>query len=327
MNLSEIFNATKALLPTLRTAPTRFRAYQIGTAGASFSYFDGKHFTLIEARLTDASRESVTHEMQVCNKTRIDTLHITSWDRDHCTLSELQEILGTWFPKRIEYPGYQPATDSGKACLAEIEHFCTLNTDCTSVAITPTYIKSLGAADKYGYKNILFHPKTLVDKSNDNSTVKLFRTGCFNVLSLGDVESTDIAALIKSSTIARRELDVLLLPHHGANNGFLTSDLLDELKPKLAICGSNQGNQHGHPAPEIRALLTRKSIPIATTVRGDVIVWSTNGTSSVHWIDTMADTTEIQKREHFEPKKFTMLSLHPDSIRARINGAPYRSIK
>lgn len=325
MDLSEILSATRSLLPSLRVVPSRFRGYQLGNAGASFSYFDGTYFTLIEARLTDVSRENVRQEMQICSKTRIDTLHITSWDRDHCALSELQEILTTWRPKKIEYPGYQPSTDCGEACLKEIERYSSAkHGDVTAVSITPAYITGLGSAEKYGYKNVLFHPKTLVDKSNDNSTVQLFRTGCFNVLSLGDVESPDIAALIKRSKIACGELDVLLLPHHGANNGFLTSDLLDELKPKLAICGANHGNQHGHPAPEVRALLARKGIEVATTVRGDVIVWSDNGTSSVRWVDTMANTTDVHKSEQFEPKKFAMLSQHPDAIRARIKGVPYR---
>ena len=31
---------------------TRFRAYQLGNAGSSFSYYADGHFTLIEARLT-----------------------------------------------------------------------------------------------------------------------------------------------------------------------------------------------------------------------------------------------------------------------------------
>ncbi|MCI0376219.1 MAG: patatin-like phospholipase family protein [Gemmataceae bacterium] len=35
---------------------TRFRAYQLGEIGSSFSYWDGSTFTLIEARVTDVSR-------------------------------------------------------------------------------------------------------------------------------------------------------------------------------------------------------------------------------------------------------------------------------
>ena len=331
MNLNEltigsITKSVKALLPSLQAIPTRFRAYQLGNAGASFSYFDGKTFTLLEARVTDISRPNVTAELKACKKTRLDTLHITSWDRDHCNLSELDYILSTWQPKRVEYPGYQPSTDCGKACLARIVAYCQATRERKGIAVTPEYIKSLESAAGYGYKDIVYHPKTIVDKSNDNSTVKLYRTGCFNVLSLGDVESTDIAALIKACRRACSEVDVLILPHHGADNGFMTSDFLDEIAPKLAVCAASNSNQHGHPAPTIRALLDRKGVEVATTVRGDVLVWSENGTSKVSWVDTMASTTAVHKGGIFAPKKYDKLSQHADNIRARRVGAPYRSL-
>lgn len=327
MKLSEIIKATKGMLPSLQALPTRFRAYQLKTAGASFSYFDSKQFILIEARVTDVSRPNLAGELDICNKMRIDKLHITSWDQDHCALEDLREILATWKPRTVQYPGYVSSTDNGKECLKEILDYVAKGKNATTgIAVTPEYVKSLGDAGAYGYRNVIYHPRTLVDKSNDNSTIKLFRTGCFNVLSLGDVESPDIAALIKASKIACGEIDVLIVPHHGANNGFITSDLLDELKPKLAVCGVNFDNQYRHVAEEIRTLLSRKGIDLATTARGDVIVSSAKGTSTVQWIDAMGDTTNVHKGGDFAPKKFRMLS-HPDAVRARLRGAPYRSIK
>src|SRR6516162_2083813 len=96
---------------------TRFRAYQLGNPGSSFSYFDGEKFTLIEARLTDLSRPRVKKEMEICDVSRIACLHITSWDTDHCAENELEEILYTLFPKKIEYPGYAPKSDTAVRCL------------------------------------------------------------------------------------------------------------------------------------------------------------------------------------------------------------------
>lgn len=324
MRINDLMNAVKAQFPSLKKLPTRFRAFKIGNAGASFSYFDGTTFTLIEARVTEISRPNLAEELTLCNKTCIDTLHITSWDRDHCNRSELLEILATWKPSRIEYPGYEPDSDCGKACKQAILEYTQELRERRAVSYTPDYIKSLGDAAGYGYRDVVFHPRTIVDKSNDNSTVKLFRKGCFNVLSLGDVEAADIAALIKSSSIACEEVDVLILPHHGADNGFVTSDLLDQIKPKLAVCASNRGNQYGHPAPTIRNLLGSKGVEVATTVRGDVVVWSTNGTSTVEWDDKMSDNAEVHKDGIFEPKKFDKLSKHGDNLRASANPAPYR---
>jgi len=325
LNLNDIVLATKALFPQLRVAPTRFRGYRLGCAGASFSYFDGRTFTLIEARVNDCNRASIAQELQICGKRHIGVLHITSWDRDHCNLSELREILDVWRPTRVEYPGYEPTTNCGVACRDLIREYARGGaTRLSAIAYTPAYIKGLETGAGYGYKDLVYHPKTLYDKSNDNSTVKLYRTGCFNVLSLGDVESPAIAALIKSCRIARGEIDVLLMPHHGADNGFLTSDVLDEIRPRLAVCGVDHDNQYGHPAPTLRQLLGRKEIPFATTIRGDVLVYSENGTSHVRWLDTMGATTQVHKHGFFEPKKFDKLKHNADSIRARQIGAPYR---
>jgi competence protein ComEC len=43
----------------LKGVKTRFRAYQLGSAGSSFSYFADGHFTLLEARLTDTSEANI----------------------------------------------------------------------------------------------------------------------------------------------------------------------------------------------------------------------------------------------------------------------------
>ena len=72
---------------------TRFRAYQLGSPGSSFSYFVGGHFTLIEARLTDVNKVRVIQEMAECDVDAADVLHITSWDSDHCCASELTDVL------------------------------------------------------------------------------------------------------------------------------------------------------------------------------------------------------------------------------------------
>ena len=95
---------------------TRFRAYQLGTPGSSFSYSVDDHFTLIEARLTAMSMRGVIAELKLLNKKCINCLHITSWDQDHCDYEELSLILKYLKPQRVEYPGYMPHTDNAKNC-------------------------------------------------------------------------------------------------------------------------------------------------------------------------------------------------------------------
>ena len=92
----------------MRSVLTRFRAYHLGNPGSAFSYLADGHFTLIEARMTEASKPQLVEEMEACGATAADVLHITSWDTDHCREGELAELLELARPGRIECPGYEP---------------------------------------------------------------------------------------------------------------------------------------------------------------------------------------------------------------------------
>ena len=109
---------------------------------------------------------------------------------------------------------------------------------------------------------------------NNNSTVKFFRRGSFNVLSLGDVESADISARLRRDKYLSRETDVMILAHHGADNGFTNKSFLERIEPRLAICSSDFDNQHDHPRDEVRGLLYEQGIRLMTTKTGDIIVES-----------------------------------------------------
>jgi competence protein ComEC len=244
----------------LKPIITRFRAYQLGCAGSSFSYFANGHFTLIEARLNDTNAPSVAREMSNCNVETIHCLHITSWDSDHCSLSELPALLKTLRPTKIECPGYEPSSDSGKACRRMIQTYKqqtrNSNRPIELRHITPEYIDSLEAAERLAFRSVFYNPRSLdASCANNNSTVKLFREGSFNLLSLGDVESHDISARLRRCTYLRREVDVMILAHHGADNGFTTKRFLAHLEPHLVICSSNYDNQYEHPSEDIRDLL------------------------------------------------------------------------
>jgi len=300
---------------------TRFRAYKMDSIGDSFSYFDGEEFTLIEARYNEANRPQVLEELQACGKRKIDTLHITSWDTDHCVLNDLLDILDELRPKRIEYPGYPPHTDTGKQCFTKIRAYklvqnpptggsglpptdisSTSTNEAKKVAVTPEFIEELSKAKEMTRRHIFYWPKQIDEEHpNDCSIVKLFRTGDFNVLSTGDVEKPEIAKRFVGRKIFDGEIDVLILAHHGADNGFTSSTLLDAMKPKVAICGSDYDNKFEHPKKEIRELLARKDIRLCTTKRGDVLVTSNGPTATV--TDLMADGEDIQKEFTFKPKK------------------------
>jgi len=252
---------------------TRFRAYQLKNKGSSFSYFDGEHFTLIEARLTEHSEVSLDEELKECGLNRIHTLHITSWDEDHCHKSELEKILEKYQPKVIEYPGYAPSTEKGKACETIIRQ--SQYTD-QKISCSQSYIYGLSPAILNSIINVLYSiPSNFKNGGcNDESTIKFFRSGDFTVLSLGDLESEGIAEILCRCPILCNEVDVMILAHHGANNGFTNDTFLKAIKPSVAICSSNYDNQFDHPRQEIRDLLYNNKIDLYTTKTGDVIIIS-----------------------------------------------------
>lgn len=261
---------------------TRFRAYRLGSKGDSFSYVYQKdngecHFTLIEARNPDKLHE----ELRLHDKDNIDTLHITSWDQDHCSFEDLKQILALYKPTRIETPGYNPGTENGEKCLRYIGSYINNtrpgNTQYKSTEeqrITPNFIGNLNPASKFSFNPVFYWPLAIdPNNANNNSTVHLLRMGAFNVLSMGDVEELpNSSKFVSSRNILPNEVDVLLLAHHGANNDTNSRDFIKAINPRVAICGSNYGNEHDHPKPEVRNTLRELTIPLHTTKTGDVII-------------------------------------------------------
>ena len=304
----------------LKSVSTRFRGYQLGIAGSSFSYCAGNKFTLIEAMATELSQPHLLAELDACGKDTIDTLHITSWDQDHCSATGLDWVLENLLPSRIETPGYSPHTDCSKKCAAMIAAYRAKwgkkNVSVSIRPIDPPYIRSLEVAAALGYREVFYHPRQLGEKSNDNSTVKFFRAGCFNVLSLGDVEDLAIAAHLRRCKTLCREVDIMILAHHGANNGFTTKKLLKALSPKVAVCSSNYDNNFDHPKQEIRDLLFEQGIDLYTTKTGDFIFESIGShTMDYQVTNLIADSTKESSTKKFRSRKSKLLRANLDTVR------------
>lgn len=257
------------------TSNTRFRAYQLDKAGSSMSYYDGSTFTLIEAILDSKNWATLCSELYYCKDVKkIDTLHITSWDDDHCCEKDLKNILIEFKPNIVEYPKYSPHTENGKNCLSIISKYGFLNPTSTIKKLDYSYISSLNSATAWGSNNIVYNHGEY-ESSNDNSSIKFFRSGKFNVLSLGDVDSPDIAKYLMQGDILCKEVDIFILAHHGAANGVNTDEFIKAIKPTIAICTSDYGNEYEHPKQSVRNILQNNNVPLYTTKTGDVIIEST----------------------------------------------------
>jgi len=304
---------------TVQAIKTRFRAYQLSSAGSSFSYCSANKFVLIEGRYCEDNKASIEQELRICGVEQISTLHITSWDQDHCSPSQLEQILVKFKPGKVEYSGYSPHTDCGKESLAIIKSYKSNRAKSTVISVTPKYIDSLDSASSYGYRDIMYWPKNIdSENANNNSTVKQFRSGSFNVLSLGDVESTQISSYLRRARTINSEVDVMIMAHHGADNGFTTSAFLRVVSPTLAIATSNYGNQFNHPKPEIRELLHKYDVRLFTTKTGDVIVNSIgNHTGQYEVVNLKAGSTEVSSRYIGHARKSIYLNKNEDTLRNR----------
>ena len=84
-------------------------------------------------------------------------------------------------------------------------------------------------------------------------------------------QSSEISEALANDEILKSEVDILILAHHGADNGFTTTEFLKALKPKVAICAADYGNKYGHPDKVITSRLSSLGIDYYSTKTGDII--------------------------------------------------------
>jgi competence protein ComEC len=104
---------------------------------------------------------------------------------------------------------------------------------------------------------------------NNASVVLVAEVGGVRALLTGDVEPSAQAALARD--LAGLRVDVLKVPHHGSRHqdlGWLTS-----LRARVALVSVGEGNDYGHPAPDLLAALSAAGMRVwRTDLAGDVVV-------------------------------------------------------
>ena len=107
------------------------------------------------------------------------------------------------------------------------------------------------------------------DNPNDASLVLLVGTQGLRLLLAGDVEPLSQAPLARLAGLA--PVDVLKVPHHGSAHQ--DDDLLQALRPRLALVSVGADNDYGHPSPRTLAVLRAAGAVVHRTDReGDLAV-------------------------------------------------------
>lgn len=284
---------------------TKFRAFQLDSEGSLFSYYKAGRYTLIEARLPKGGITVLREDIGVHQKTRIDLLHITSWDVDHCNYDDLVQILNNFRPEVIQVPAYLPETEEGKLCHNIIFKYDYIHSRYVNNVqpVTKEFLLSLPEAQSYSSGDVVYASEYDSEVKNDMSLIRLFRSDGFSVLSLGDCESESISERLQNYSILRGEVDVMILSHHGAENGLTSGELLDAVKPLLAVCSSNYDNKFDHPSDSIRSLLAAKGVPLLTTKRGDIIIVQEVGDDRAYAFNLISNNEKSEAPITFTPKR------------------------
>ena len=88
------------------------------------------------------------------------------------------------------------------------------------------------------------------DSDNENSIITLIESYGKKILLTGDA---GVLALSKLSNVLPSNIDVLKVPHHGAE-AVLNKDLMKKLAPKVAVISVGK-NVYGHPSKSTLDLL------------------------------------------------------------------------
>ncbi len=112
-------------------------------------------------------------------------------------------------------------------------------------------------------------PQRVVGENpNDASLVLLVETEGLRILLAGDAEPPEQGQL---EAVGIGDVDVLKVAHHGSryqDHGFIA-----ELQPQVALVSVGEGNDYGHPAPDLTSWLDDGGVDVRRTDRdGDVAV-------------------------------------------------------
>ncbi|MGL3808023.1 ComEC/Rec2 family competence protein [Paeniglutamicibacter sp. R2-26] len=106
-----------------------------------------------------------------------------------------------------------------------------------------------------------------------------------SMLATGDMQETPMAALLASGDV--QQADILKIAHHGAANG--GTDIIDAVRPAVALISVGRENTYGHPSPRITAALRERGVPgLRTDEHGTLVIGWANGGLQVASLESLS---------------------------------------
>jgi competence protein ComEC len=139
-------------------------------------------------------------------------------------------------------------------------------------------IQHVYAGDRFKFKdgvilNIVGPSKEFIKKTSPGgvigerkefaSVVSFIEYKGFVGLLTGDSQSEELKESLRLVSLAQGKISILQVPHHGSKTG-LSSEILDFIKPELAVISVGKNN-YGHPSEEEIKILRDRNIRILRT--------------------------------------------------------------
>lgn len=210
--------------------------------------------------LSGLARHGVNH---------LDGIVISHADDDHCgCLADLRGVVSVdsvFVAKGFGSLGTDKAEDM-------LKHAESLS--------SATGVHELAVDDVITVGSVSFRvisPDGLTDEGeNDDSVCLMAATdlnndgiGEWRALFTGDAESEVLDSLYEKGAL--EDIDILKVSHHGAKAA-LDNELMDALKPEIALISVGERNRYGHPAANTISLLESCNVGVfRTDLQGDVV--------------------------------------------------------
>lgn len=211
---------------------------------------------------------------------RLDGVVISHADDDHCgCLSDLRGVVSVdsvFVAKGLSSVG----TDKVDDMLKDAERLSSASG-----------IRELVVGDMITIGSVCFmviSPEGLTDKGENDDSICLIATtdlnddgmGEWRALFTGDAESEVLDSLNREGAL--EDIDILKVGHHGAKSA-LDEELMDVLKPEIALISVGERNRYGHPAANTVSLLESSDVEVfRTDLQGDVVCSLSQTSISIH---------------------------------------------
>lgn len=233
-------------------APAAVTVLDVGQADAILVR-DGSAAVLVDAGVDDAVAAALARN----NVFRLDAVVITHWDRDHC--GGLEAVLASVPVGRIVI------ADGALAGMPD---------EIASLAL-PDVVEIACGDDLAvgGFTCTMVWPRESVSGEENADSIALsvrYHGGgrSLSLLLTGDTEADEGECYAAEAG----DVDVLKLGHHGSAES-VNEELLDALRPEVAIASAGSGNPYGHPARAcVEAVDDAGARFICTIDAGDVTI-------------------------------------------------------